>query len=82
MNFSVTRSMLRLVDSDYQLDLNNCQHLNANNSYFTFLFIYSTKVSAAFCYTSPYAKLSIIKIITRTKICFQFGLLALLLWCI
>ena len=50
MNFSVTRSMLRLVDSDYQLDLNNCQYLNANNSYFTFLFIYSTKVRAAFCY--------------------------------
>ncbi len=82
MNFSVTRSMLRLVDSDYQLDLKNCQQLNANNSHFIFLFIYSTKVRAAFCYTSAYAKLSIIKIITRTKICFQFGLLALLLWCI
>jgi len=35
-----------LVEIDYQLDLDGCQHLDANNSYFNFLFIYSTKVRA------------------------------------
>jgi len=83
MNFPSQEAMYRLlVDSDYQLDLSGCQHLNASDSHFIFLFIYSTKVRADFRCNSPYAKLSIIKIITRTKICFLFGLLALLQWCI